>query len=296
DLQAFLVLSEAGSFQRAAEQINISQSALTRRIQKLEDALGVTLIQRTTRSMKLTLAAREFRSHAQFVLDEMEIAMRAVGAETTGGSGHRKATVTVAAVPTATHKILPNAISMFRREGHKAAIRISDLSANDVLDAVAVGEADFGINFFGSQEPELDFRPLLDDPFVLALHRDDTLTSKSSIKWSEIDGDRFITVWKGSGNRMLLDSELARAGHNLAWSYEVRHLSTALALVEAGVGNTALPASAMPSPDHPLLTSRPLIEPSVHRTVGVVRRAGRKLSAAADTFYDVLVRLSASST
>lgn len=193
-------------------------------------------------------------------------------------------------MPSATHNILPSAIRDFRAKAYRARIKIHDLSANDVLEAVAQGEADFGINFIGSQEPGLTFRTLMDDKFVLAINRADPLASKRRIRWRDVDESRFIAVWKGSGNRMLIDSALASARQQLSWAYEVRHLSTALALVEAGIGITALPASAMPASDHPLVVSRPLVEPEISRTIGTVRRAVSALPPMAEHFYDALLQ------
>jgi len=88
---------------------------------------------------------------------------------------------------------------------------------------------------------------------------------------------------------MLIDSALAHARKNIAWAYEVRHLSTALGLVEAGPGITAVRASAVPGPEHPLLRARPLIAPVVTRTVGAVRRPGARLSPAAEAFYGSII-------
>ena len=156
--------------------------------------------------------------------------------------------------------ILPSAIASFRQAGHAARVIISDLSANEVLESVQDGDSDFGINFIGAQEPGLDFRILMDDQFVLALNRRDPLAEQGRVRWADINEDRFIAVWMGSGNRMLIDGALARARQTLRWTYEVRHLSTALALVEANVGMTALPASVVPASDHPLVVSRPHLE------------------------------------
>ena len=291
DIEAFLAVCEMGSFQRAAAALHISQSALTRRIQKLELALGVTLIERTTRSMQLTIAAKDFRVRARLMVEQAHEALYAVGDDKTRLSFQRNSVITVAAVPTATHNILPSAIRKYRDAGSNARIRIADLSANDVLEAVSQGEADFGINFFGGQEPGLEFRLLMDDKFVLVVPRESSLAKRRRVRWTELKGHRFITVWKGSGNRMLVDSALARERLTLDWSYEVRHLSTALGLVEAGVGITALPASAMPSKSHPLIVAIPLIEPEVSRTIGTVRRAGTRLSRISEDFYSVLVGL-----
>lgn len=288
DLEAFLAVADLGSFQRAAEQLNLSQSALSRRIQKLEEVLGVTLIERTTRSMKLTLAATGFRARAQGLLDEATEALRVLGDES-DESRQRRALVTVAAVPTATHRILPSVIKDFVAAGQRARIRVLDLFANDVAEAVAQGDADFGISFIGAQEPDLTFRTLTDDPFVLVMSQDDPLSVQDSVSWSDLDEERFIAPWKGSGNRMLIDNALARSRKTLNWRYEVRHSSTALGLVAAGVGVTALPASAIPRGTPQPVVSRPLVEPEVFRAIGTLRRTRSSLSPAAERFYEMLV-------
>ncbi len=288
DLEAFVAVCDAASFKRAAADLNISQSALSRRIQKLEQGLGVALIERTTRSFRLTVAATSFRAHAEQLLSSVEEAVLAVGDESDRFDYQRNSTVTVAAVPTATHKVLPRVIKRFRADGENARVRISDLSAGDVTDAVAAGEADFGITFVGAQEPGLDFKVLMDDAFILAVHRDDPLASRKSVAWAEVDAERFIAVWKGSGNRMLIDNALAKSRQTMRWSLEVRHLSTALGLVDAGLGITALPASAMPEGEHATLVAIPLVDPEVERTMGTVRRAASRLSRSSEAFYDAL--------
>ena len=289
DLEAFLAVADSSSFKRAAEDLNISQSALSRRIQKLEEALGVSLIERTTRSMRLTMTAKAFRARAEAILGDTQEAVRAIGDEASRFDYQRRNTVSVAAVPTATESILPGAIRLFREQDANARVRISDMSANEVLEAVATGEADFGINFVGTQEPGLEFRTLREDAFVLAVPHDDPLAKKKSIHWQDIDQTRFIAVWKGSGNRMLIDTALARAGRSLDWAYEVRHLTTAVGLVEAGIGITAVPESAMPEPDHPLIKAIPLTDPAISRTMGTVTRTGARMSKTAESFYNVLL-------
>lgn len=205
-------------------------------------------------------------------------------------------TVTVASIPTATHSILPRAIAAFRDASHQGKIRISDLSASEVLDAVGSGDVDFGINFIGAQDPNFDFQPLTEDRFALAMRRDDPLSEESSIKWTDVDPKRFIAVWKGSGNRMLIDNALARARISMDWAYEARHLSTALALVEAGVGVSAMPLSAIPDSAHSMIVARPLVEPEIVRTIGVVRRADAILCPTAEKLYSTLLSLAATNS
>lgn len=106
DLSTFLAVAELGSFQRAAESLHLSQSAVTRRIQKLEESLGVTLFERTTRSLKLTLAARLFRDRAKAILDNAEEAIYAVSDEQSQLQHHRNTIITIATIQTATHAVL----------------------------------------------------------------------------------------------------------------------------------------------------------------------------------------------
>jgi|GEM_PF-1738523 len=202
--------------------------------------------------------------------------------------------VTIATVPTATLKIIPDAIKEFRARGHAARIRISDLSANEVLKAVEAGEVDFGINIIGENDPALDFQTLCDDAFILVMHPDDPQAAFQEIAWQDIDQSRFVAVWRGSGNRILIESGLARAKQKIDWAYEVRHLSTALALAEAGIGITALPQSAIADKSHAGVVTRPLINPVISRKMGTIRRADHELSAEAKIFIGIVHESSSS--
>lgn len=82
---------------------------------------------------------------------------------------------------------------------------------------------------------------------------------------------------------------LAKSNLSLRWTYEVTHLSTSLGLVEAGLGISVLPKMATPQGDHPFLVTRPIQDPEVSRTIGVVRRRGGSMSPAASTFVDMLI-------
>jgi DNA-binding transcriptional LysR family regulator len=80
-----------------------------------------------------------------------------------------------------------------------------------------------------------------------------------------------------------------RAGVSLSWSYEVTHLSTSLGLVEAGLGISVLPQLATPQAEHPIIVTRPIGNPEVSRTIGVVRRRGGRLAPAAERFLEMLL-------
>jgi DNA-binding transcriptional LysR family regulator len=163
---------------------------------------------------------------------------------------------------------------------------VLDAGANEVLAAVSRGEADFGLNFIGGQEPEIEFHPLAEERFVAACRRDHPLARKRRVTWADLGAHDFISVSKSSGNRLLLDQALAGVPGRPQAVYEAEHVTTMLGLVEAGLGVAAVPSMAMPGKDHPLLVSIPLEQPVVTRRVGLIRRRGRSLTPAAQQLFD----------
>jgi DNA-binding transcriptional LysR family regulator len=285
DLRAFLVVLDLGGFHKAAEALNLSQPALSRRIQSLEAAVGAPLLERTTRRVAATSIGRSLEPLARRLIDELEESVAALT-----GAGQRKfAQVTLACVPTAAFYFLPRVIERFNQKFPHIRFRILDLSANEALESVARGEAEFGINLTGSSHPEIVFTPLIDDPFVLACRRDHPLSKRRHLAWKDLQGQAVIGVSRNSGNRMILDSALARAKVQLEFFYEVNHLTTSLGLVERGLGISVLPKLATPPNGHPTIVTKPIHDPEVKRTIGIIERRTARLSPAAQRFRDMLV-------
>lgn len=285
DLRAFLTVLELESFHRAADVLHLSQPALSRRIQKLEMVIGAPLLERTTRHVAATALGAELVPLVRRMLEEFDGSLFAVR-----DSGvQRGGLVTIACLPTAAFYFLPTVIRQFNTEYPNIRFRILDLPATDGLKAVARGEVEFGINIMGTSDPDLIFDRLAEDPFVLAARKDHPLAERSQVGWSELEPYRLITVHRSSGNRTLLDAALAKSNIKLRWFYEVTHLSTSLGLVEAGLGISVLPQMATPPGEHPFLVTRPIHNPEISRTIGVVRRRGATLSPAAERFLQMLI-------
>jgi len=282
DLLAFRAVAELSNFRKAAETVHISQPAFSRRIDKLEQALGVRLLERTTRSVKLTAVGREFLRKVQLLLDDLDGTLLGIR----GLSASRLGEVAIACVPSTVYYFLSQVVRRYHERYPKVRVKIFDASANEVLAAVVRGEADFGLSFIGSQEPDIEFKTLLEERFVAACRRDHPIAAKRKVSWRELAGYDFISVGKASGNRLLLDQALAGSGVQLNTVYETQHVTTMLGLVEAGLGVAAVPSLAMPAADHPLLASVPLVDPVITRRVGLIRRKGRSLSPAAQQLYD----------
>lgn len=285
DLLAFRAVAELNNFRRAAESVHLSQPAFSRRIDKLEQALGVRLLERTTRRVTLTAVGREFERKVRELLDELDTTLLGIR----GVAATRMGEVTVACVPSAAYYYLPQVILRYREQCPRVRVKLHDASANDVLSAVARGEADFGINFIGAQEGDLEFEPLVEERFVAACRRDHPIAKLKRVTWAQLGEHDFISVNRASGNRLLLDQALAGLPGRPQSRYETQHVTTMLGLVEAGLGVAAVPAMAMPAADHPLLVSVPLVEPVVTRKLGLLRRRGRSLSPAAQQLYDLIL-------
>lgn len=285
DLKAFITILDLGNFSRAAEALNISQPALSRRLRSLEETLGTPLLERTTRHVKVSPVGRSLEPFVRRLVDEFEVTFSSVSE-----FGHRSGgLVTVACVPTAAFYFLPRVISAFHALYPDIRFRILDLSADPALDAVARGDADFGVNFVGASHQDVTFTPLIEDPFVLACHRKHALARKKKVVWGDLEKTSLVGVGRASGNRMLLDSMLGRHNIHLKWFYEVNHLSMSLGFVEAGLGASVLPRLATPQGNHPLIVTKPLADPLISRTIGLVERSNGKLAPPAQRFRDLLV-------
>ncbi|MGV8825868.1 LysR family transcriptional regulator [Methylibium petroleiphilum] len=289
DLQAFRAVAELANFRRAAEAVHISQPAFSRRIDKLEAALGVRLLDRTTRRVSLTAVGREFARKVETLLDDLDgtlLALRGVAAT-------RMGEVTIACVPSTVYYYVSQVVQRFRADFPRIRVKVLDAGANEVLGVVARGEADFGLNFIGSQEAGIHFSPLREERFVAACRRDHPLAKKRRVAWADLAAHDFIAVAQSSGNRLLLDQALAGVAERPVPVCEAQHVTTMLGLVEAGLGVAAVPAMAMPGEDHPLLVSVPLDTPVVTRRVGLIRRSGRTLAPAAQHLYDFFAEMAA---
>jgi DNA-binding transcriptional LysR family regulator len=274
DLYAFRALVEYSNFRLAAESICLSQSALSRRIEKLETALGIKLFNRTTRRVTLTLYGQTFAERSDQLLANVE----GVLADINKVSQDRVGLVTIATVPSAAYYFMPDVIRRFQARYPRVRVKIIDSSAGNVIEAVASGHADFGICFAKDLQPDIEFIPLTGDVYVAACRRDHPIASKKNLTWREFYQQDYIELDKTSGNRNLLDKMLGHIVPERPSICETRHVTTMLGMVEAGVGIAAVPAMSMPTSEHHMLTHLPLTEPVVKRTVGLIRRSGRMQS------------------
>lgn len=283
-LEAFLAIAEQGRFHKAARQLHITQTALTRRLQNFEQQLGVKLVERTTRSVALSEIGREFLPRARRLLADLAAAL--VEIEETGRA--QRGDVSIACVPTAGIRFLPRILKEYSARHPSNRVKILDHASSGVRAAVLRREAEFGIHIAGPEDPELASLPLVEDRFVLVCRDDHALAKRKSLAWRQLEPHPLVFVGDESGNRPLLDAALADERPRLQAHYEVQRSSTALGLVAAGVAAAVVPSLAVQEGAYPSLRVVALREPVVSRTLALLTRKGAQLSPAAQALFDLV--------
>ena len=154
DLQAFRAVVEQGSFRKAADTVRLSQPALSRRIEKLEDALGVKLFERTTRKVSLTQAGRGFMPSVERLLDDLDVALLGISEVASTRLGH----VTVACVPSAAYYFMPRVVARYHQQFPRIKVKVLDSSAHDVLERSGQWRGGFRFEFPGHAGCQSRFR------------------------------------------------------------------------------------------------------------------------------------------
>ena len=161
-LQAFIAIADHGGFGRAAERLHLTQTALTRRLQNLEDSLGVRLVERTTRSTALSELGRAFLPRARRLVDDLGAALNEI--RETGKA--LRGDVTIACVPTVGVHYLPRIIQRYSARHPENRVRILDHASVNVAEAVLRREKPdfFQINYsLADRESEKRLIPLAAD-------------------------------------------------------------------------------------------------------------------------------------
>ncbi|MCZ0737690.1 LysR family transcriptional regulator [Phreatobacter sp. AB_2022a] len=284
-LEAFVAIAERGSFNRAAAHLNLSQTALSHRMKKLEDDLGVRLLTRTTRQVTLTPAGLELLPRAQAVMADLTssfVALRERGRE-------QLERIAIGCLPTIAVAYLPVVLDAFRKAHPRVGVRVYDNSATEIAEHVQAGRAEFGLTIVAANRWDLEIRPLMKEPFVLVCPDRHPLARKVTVNWQALEGEPLVRIAPQTGNRVLIDDALGSRRENLDWRYEVQHVATAVGMARAGIGLTIVPRLALGVVDTAGIVALPLRNPGVTRTLGIVSKRGIPPSPPAATLLDLIV-------
>ncbi|WP_426955088.1 LysR family transcriptional regulator [Muricoccus radiodurans] len=283
-LKSLLAVAEFGTVHAAARHLQLSQAALSRRIQRLEADLGIRLFLRSGRRLHLSEAGQRLLPGLREHVDAIEGAIRRVQQETHYG----RPTVSLGCLPTLATVVLPAALREFERRRPGVFVRIIDDSAADLLRLVANGTVDFAVTQVGIAEPGLTHDLLGEDRLVLVLPAGHALAGAGTVGWRDLKGLALIAPGPLAGYRRVLDDARAEIGEDLSWRYEVQRITTAIGLVAAGVGATILPRLSLPAEYAGRLSAVALEAPHLVRRIGIVRRAGEPVSPPAEALRRAL--------
>mgnify|MGYP000563183219 CR=1 FL=1 len=278
EIDVFVKVVDLGSFVKASRELRLTQSALTQRLKKLEEALGARLIDRTTRTLSPTAVGRSFLPSARRMIAQFEESV----ADVRDVIGIRRGRVTIASLISVATNILPAVLRDYSAAYPDVRVRVFDESEQDIVDYVRRGEAEFAIDMeMAEPDADLIFTPVMQDRFVLACRPDHALAEGGPVPWNRLTDMPVVTLGQRSGTSRLLFAQLPKARETAAWRYEVQHLSTKMAFIEAGLGVGVIPEMSIQSLPASTLVYRPLIEPDLARSIVLVERRDTTLSPAA---------------
>jgi DNA-binding transcriptional LysR family regulator len=283
-LRAFVSIGRLGSFTKAAEALHATQPALSAQIRDLEDALGVKLFDRSTRSVTLTQAGEDLMPSVDTVLTDLSSVVaraRDVAKRNTGR-------VTVAALPSLAATLMPGVIAKMRDAHPGIVVTIKDALAERAIAILRADEADLALTSAPPPDRELTFTPLFADRMVAVLPHGHPLAKAKVLRLAELLDTPLVLMDRDSSVRRIVDGACASIGRLAAPAYEAAFMATAIGLVRAGIGATLLPSSASELLAAGDLVIRDLDKPRIERELGIVKQRRRAYSPAAEALVAVL--------
>ena len=243
-LQYAVALSESLNFSAVAQQLGISQPALSKQILNLENELGVKLFDRSTTPLTLTPAGQHFLLKAQSLLYQEDQLLRSMEDFKSGKNG----TLTIGVSPFRSLYMMPPLVRKLKEKFPGVRVVLHELGSDLLRKGTLEGKFDFAIVNLPVDESVLDVTLLEPDVLVLAVPKKHagTLPTPQGQDLQSIDFERcsalpFVAVGPNQEMRQLFDKTCAAAGFCPNIAMEVVGLSTAWAMCRAGIGATLLP-------------------------------------------------------
>ncbi len=199
-MRVFVAVAEQGSFSAAATALGLGSPAITATIRQFEDVTGAALFDRTTRHVSLTVTGERFLPIARRLLGDFEEALGDLDALSRGIGGK----IRIAAAPSVLTRILPGVIRHFVAAHPDARLRLDEMNAGEVHEAVANGAVDFGIAGEWQDLPDIAFSPLFSDRFGVLCRADHEFAGQSEIAWSDLIDQPFVGLGPESGTRAMM--------------------------------------------------------------------------------------------
>ena len=240
-LYYFHVVAKRGSFSQAAEELRVSQSAISIQIKQLEEHLGVVLFERDRRRVRVTAAGEEIVARARRVLTEARELVEAARVFTRPLSGP----LCLGVIPTIAPYWLPRTLPSLRRAYPELELRLREDHTRHLVEACLDGELDLLLLACEADLGGLQTLPIARDPFVVALPRGHPLCRRKFIRESDLEDQQVLLLEDGHCLRDQALDVCAAAGASELGDLRATSLGTLVQMVASGAGLTLLPEIAL---------------------------------------------------
>ncbi|MGE8540922.1 LysR family transcriptional regulator [Acinetobacter sp. ANC 3813] len=281
---AFIAVYEFGHMSAAAEDLALTQPAVTVLIKELENKLGVKLFDRATRTLKPTAAAEQVLPFILRALNELDDLNRVMQDYTALHAG----SLTLAVTPYSSQNVLPKLLSSFQEQHPQIRIHIVECEPLQLIPCLLKDKADLALGALDKQLPSLSTYTVMQDEIV-AVCTDKFELPSADIYWEDLKQQPLILTKVGYGIRTSIDQVLQQKNilQDVCIAHEVSLISTVLALVKSGLGIGLVPRSAVNAADQDVKVY-PLTDPIVQRNISLIHLKDKNLSPSAQAFLNQL--------
>ena len=285
-LRYLVALDDERHFTRAAARLHIAQPALSQQIKRLEDELGLALVDRTTRHVALTPAGELLTQRARRALAEVD----AAGEELSELSGLRTGRVVIGAMRSTGRFDLSSLFAAFHERHPHVDLVVREEPSEVMLERLhgdALDVAFLSVNRL-DPGPDIQVHPLIDEPLVALFASSHPLAGRRVVDMTELRDERFVVFGEGSSLRRIVLQGAREAGFEPALAFESTESARMRAMASRGLGVALMPESET---DHegPPVVPVPVRRPRLTRDVTLAWRALRRHSPAARAFLDLAV-------
>jgi LysR family transcriptional activator of glutamate synthase operon len=283
-LRYLVALADERHFTRAAAREHIAQPALSQQIRRLEDEIGLALVQRTTRRVAITDAGEFLVARARRILAEVD----AAHSEMEGLRGVQTGHVTVGAMHTMGPIDVSLALAIFHERHPGVELTVREQSSEELAEMLRVDELDLAFLSVTEriESHELGLHQLVSEELVAVLPREHRLGKRRRVRMAELSDDEFISYREGSRLRELLVTAGNQAGFEPRVKLESNESQRIRRLVARGLGVAILPRSDAEGPGAAIALAT-LTEPALTRDITLAWREGRRHAPAAEEFLEL---------
>jgi len=285
-LQYLVKLAELQHFSRAAEACFVSQPTLSTQIRKLEEELGVQLVERAPRNVQLTPVGKEIAERARHVLRDVEQILVAARRSRDPETG----TLRLGLFPTLAPYLLPHVVPGIRARFPKLRLELAEEKTADILHLLDRGALDAGLLALPVDDDSLEREVLFEEPFVVAMPESHPLADRDSVELRDLDGSELLLLEDGHCLRDQALEVCALAGARERVDFHATSMETLRQMVAADVGVTLMPVLAVKPPiaNTGNIVLRPFAEPAPRRTIALLWRKSSPLGKLMHDLADCL--------